>query len=77
MPESKRGELYECTELDLHLQFRQFLRLGIGSRRNIEMQEFRSMLDEIIKSRGIERFSKQGDINQWYRGIRIKNALTM
>lgn len=77
MPDSKQKEIFECTELDLHLQFRQFLRLGIGSRRNIEMQEFRSMLDEIIKSRGIERFGKEGDINQWYRGIRIKNALTM
>ena len=73
MPESKQNEMFECTELDLHLQFRQFMRLGIGSSKVIEMQEFRHMLDEIIKVRGIERFSKDGDINQWYRGIRIKN----
>lgn len=69
----RQNELFECTELDLHLQFRQFMRLGIGSNKTIEMQEFRHMLDEIIKSRGIERFTKDGDINQWYRGIRIKN----
>lgn len=73
MPESKQKEIFECTELDLHLQFRQFMRLGIGSSKVIEMQEFRHMLDEIIKVRGIERFSREGDINQWYRGIRIKN----
>ncbi len=41
------------------------------------LQEFRHMLDEIIKSRGIERFSKEGDINQWYRGIRVKKSLSM
>lgn len=68
----RRKEIYECTELDLHLQFRQFMRLGIGSNKTVEMQEFRHMLDEIIKSRGIERFTRDGDINQWYRGIRIK-----
>lgn len=77
MPAEKQGELFECTEMDLNLQFRQFLRLGIGSRKNVEMQEFRAMLDEIIKSRGIKRFSKEKDINQWYSGIRIKNALKM
>ncbi|QHJ78657.1 MAG: hypothetical protein [Caudoviricetes sp.] len=75
--EEAQDQLFECTEMDLNLQFRQFLRLGIGSRRNIEMQEFRSMLDEVIKSRGIKRFSKPNDINQWYSGIRIKNALKM
>lgn len=73
MPENKQKEVYECTELDLHLQFRQFMRLGVGSNKNVEMQDFRHMLDEIIKSRGIERFTREGDINQWYRGIRIKN----
>ena len=75
--EAAKHEIFECTEMDLHLQFRQFLRLGIGSRRNVEMQEFRSMLDEVIKSRGIRRFSKENDINQWYSGIRVKNALKM
>lgn len=74
---TKQHEVFEATELDLHLQFRQFMRLGIGSRRVIEMQEFRHMLDEIIKARGIERFSKEGDINQWYRGIRVKSNLKM
>ena len=73
MKPEKQNETYECTELDLHLQFRQFMRLGIGSNKAIEMQEFRHMLDEIIKKRGIERFTREGDINQWYRGIRIKN----
>lgn len=73
MKPEKQNEVYECTELDLHLQFRQFMRLGIGSNKAIEMQEFRHMLDEIIKKRGIERFTREGDINQWYRGIRIKN----
>lgn len=77
MPENKQNENFECTELDLHLQFRQFMRLGIGSRRTVEMQEFRHMLEEIIKSRGIERFSKDGDINQWYRGIRVKKSMMM
>lgn len=77
MAPNKKNETYEATELDLHLQFRQFMRLGIGSRRVIEMQEFRHMLDEIIKSRGIERFSKDGDINQWYRGIRVKSTMKM
>lgn len=77
MPESKQNELYECTELDLHIQFRQFMRLGIGSRRVVEMQEFRHMLDEIIGSRGIKRFSKAGDINHWYSGIRVKKDMTM
>ena len=71
------SQLFECTEYELHLQFRQFLRLGVGSRRTIEMQEFRAMLDEIIKSRGIKRFTKEGDVNQWYQGIRIKNAMKM
>lgn len=77
MGEKVQKESFECTELDLHLQFRQFMRLGIGSRRSVEMQEFRHMLEEIIKSRGIERFSKEGDINQWYRGIRVKKSLSM
>lgn len=77
MPESKQDELYECTELDLHIQFRQFMRLGIGSRRVVEMQEFRHMLDEIIGSRGIKRFSKPNDINHWYSGIRVKKSLSM
>ena len=77
MPENKQNENFECTELDLHLQFRQFMRLGIGSRRTVEMQEFRHMLEGIIKSRGIERFSKDGDINQWYRGIRVKKSMMM
>lgn len=77
MGDKVQKESFECTELDLHLQFRQFMRLGIGSRRSIEMQEFRHMLEEIIKSRGIERFSKEGDINQWYRGIRVKKSLSM
>ena len=53
------------------------MRLGIGSRRTVEMQEFRHMLEEIIKSRGIERFSKDGDINHWYRGIRVKSNLAL
>lgn len=72
---AKQNEIYECTELDLHLQFRQFMRISIGSNKNIEMQDFRHMLDEIIKTRGIERFSREGDLNQWYRGIRIKNSM--
>lgn len=76
LPENDHS-VFECTELDLHLQFRQFMRLGIGSRRVVEMQEFRAMLDEIIKSRGISRFGKEGDLNQWYRGIRLKNPLNM
>lgn len=76
LPENDHS-IFECTELDLHLQFRQFMRLGIGSRRVVEMQEFRAMLDEIIKSRGISRFGKEGDLNQWYRGIRLKNPLNM
>lgn len=75
MPVEKQKEVFECTELDLHLQFRQFMRLSIGSSKNIEMQDFRHMLDEIIKSRGIERFTREGDLNQWYRGVRIKNAM--
>lgn len=75
MPEAKQKEVYECTELDLHLQFRQFMRLSVGSSKNIEMQDFRHMLDEIIKSRGIERFTREGDLNQWYRGIRIKQTM--
>lgn len=75
-PEAKKNELYECSEMDLHLQFRQFMRLGIGSNKTIEMQEFRHMLDEIIKSRGIERFTKPNDLNQYYRGIRIRAALS-
>lgn len=77
MPANKQNEMFECTELDLHIQFRQFMRLGIGSRRTVEMQEFRHMLEEIIKARGIERFSKDGDINHWYRGIRVKSGLSI
>lgn len=75
MPPEKQREVFECTELDLHLQFRQFMRLSVGSSKNIEMQDFRHMLDEIIKTRGIERFTREGDLNQWYRGIRIKQTM--
>lgn len=65
----------ECTEMDLHYQFRNFHRIKFGSMKNIDIQQFREMLAEGIHARKISRFSKPNDLNEWYSGIGIVQGL--
>lgn len=64
-------ETYECTEADLHHRFRTFLRIKVGSHRNIDMQDFRSMLNEGLHTYKLKITSKPNDLNTYYQGVRV------
>lgn len=71
------GKGLECTETDLYFQFRNFYRVAVGAKRNIDMSEFRAMMLECLHGRGLEMTNKVGDLNTYYTGVAVDMSLRM